>query len=271
MPFPNLCCIFLETCKPYSTMNTAVAGPATCPRCKNVIRPDDINVTTDIAFCRVCNVPHQFSDLVSNTKLEEGVDFQRPPAGAWYHSSPLETIIGATHRSLGAALGLLMFSLFWNGIVSIFVVIALSGTLANLGVTLPHWFPAPKMNGGAMSIGMTIFLWLFLTPFIAVGLGMLAAFFSTLAGRTEIRLRATEGTIRVGVGAIGWQKKFQLPEMSEVRLLDQTWRDSDGDARQKKAIILKSNEGKELKFGSMLTDERRKFLAAALRKHLHDL
>src|SRR5687768_13226465 len=117
-----------------SHLNKAGAVSSTCPKCKAVIRAEDINVATDIALCRACNTPHKFSELVSRLDLEQGVDIHTPPAGAWYLSSPLETVIGATHRSSGAALGLLAISLFWNGIVSVFVLLATAGTLSHLGV-----------------------------------------------------------------------------------------------------------------------------------------
>jgi hypothetical protein len=249
--------------------NTVTAAAPVCPRCKTAIRSDDINVATDIALCRVCNIPHKFSALISNANLEASVDLQHPPHGTWYQSSHLQTVIGASHRSLGAALGLLAISLFWNGIVSVFVLLAISGTLANLGVHTPEWFPAPKMNGGPMSIGMTIFLWIFLTPFIAIGAAMLAGFVSSLGGRTEIRLRDPSGIIFSGIGPVGRTKRFLLADVSDVRLLDQTWRDSDGDSRNKKTIILERKDGKQIKFGSMLTDDRKKFVAAALRKSVY--
>jgi len=248
--------------------NIAQSATPTCPKCKAAIRSDDINVVTDIALCRVCNVPYKLSSLLSNAQLETGIDLNRPPAGTWYESSPLGTVIGATHRSVGAAFGLLLITLFWNGIVSVFVLLATSATLSNLGVHAPDWFPAPKMNGGPMSVGMTIFLWLFLTPFIAIGTGMLVAFLSTLAGRTEIRFREPGGTIFSGIGPLGWSRRFQLAEVSDVRLLDQTWRDSDGDTRNKANILLETKDGKQIKFGSMLTPDRRKFITAALRKSL---
>lgn len=81
--------------------------------------------------------------------------------------------IGATHRSIGSAIGLLLFALFWNGIVSVFVLFAIAGTLKQFNIGLPEWFPAPNMNGEPMSLGMVLFLWIFLTPFIAIGLGMI--------------------------------------------------------------------------------------------------
>ena len=145
---------------------------------------------------------------------------------------------------------------------------ALAGTLRHLGIPLPHWFPAPNMNGNPMSVGMTIFLWIFLTPFILVGLAMIGAFLSSLAGRTEVRLGSTEGVVFTGVGSLGYRRRFDASGVKNVRLDDRQWNDSDGRRQRKSCIVLETREGKLVKFGSMLAEERRKFMAGAVRKVL---
>ena len=179
----------------------------TCSQCKRVIPDADVIVATDVAFCRACNIAHKLSSLVHGVTLDE-VDLGRPPEGTWRRGSGIGVAIGATHRSVGMAFATLAFALFWNGIVSVFVLLALSSTLQHLNVPTPDWFPAPKMNGGAIGVGMTIFLWIFLTPFIAVGLAMAAAFVSALGGRTEIQIRQSEGLVFTGIGSIGWRRRF---------------------------------------------------------------
>jgi hypothetical protein len=121
------------------------------------------------------------------------------------------------------------------------------------------------MNGGPMGVGMTIFLWLFLTPFILVGLAMIAGFLSCLAGRTEVRVRDWQGEIFTGIGSFGFTKRFKTDAIKNVRIEDRQWRDSDGDRRQSTHILIDLLEGKPIKFGSALSDERRQFVAAALR------
>ena len=44
------------------------------------------------------------------------------------------------------------------------------------------------MNRSPMGVGMTISLWIFLTPFILIGLAMILAFLSCVAGKTELRI-----------------------------------------------------------------------------------
>jgi hypothetical protein len=240
----------------------------TCSKCGKAIPSEDVNVANDVAYCRACNVSHQLSALTQGTELATTVDLNQPPAGAWYTNDGTGSVIGATHRSLGTAIGALAFGLFWNGIVSVFVLVALAGTLRHLGITLPHWFPAPNMNGSPMSVGMTIFLWIFLTPFIVIGLVMIGVFVSCLAGRTEVRIRNAEGVVFAGIGSLGYRRRFDASAVKDVRIDDKQWRDSDGGRQHKTYIIIETRECKLVKFGSMLTEERRKFLAGAVRKVL---
>ncbi len=115
---------------------------------------------------------------------------------------------------------------------------------------------------------MTLFLWLFLTPFIAVGLFLLGTFFSSIAGRTEIKLNHKEGLVFTGVGPLGLRRRFDPETVKNVSIQDRSWNDSDGHRQKKVQIVLETRAGKEIKFGSMLTGPRRNFVAAALRQAL---
>jgi hypothetical protein len=234
-----------------------------------VIAAEEINVANDVAYCRSCNLAHSLSELTHRAELEAGVDFSRPPAGTWRQSDGSGTVIGATHRSWGAALGTLAAALFWNGIVSIFVLIATASTLRLLDIKVPVWFPAPDGKDTNMGTGMIIFLWIFLTPFIVIGLGLIGAFLSSLAGRTEVRLNNHEGVVFTGIGPLGWRRRFAIQAVKDIRIEAGRWGESESDRRHKSVIVIETREGKELKFGGSLTSERRRFLAAAMRQTLH--
>ena len=237
-----------------------------CSQCKKVIPAEDINVGADVAYCRVCNISHSLAALTSGMELDARVDLSNPPPGAWHVNDGTATTIGATHRSVAGALGALVFGLFWNGIVSIFVLVVSASTLKHFGVTLPEWFPAPNMNGQPMGVGMTIFMWIFLTPFIVIGLIMIGTFFSCLMGRTEVRISREEGTVFTGLGKIGWRRRFTPGDIKQVRIDDRRWRDSDGDSRRKSQIVMETARGKLIRFGGSLSAERRKFVASAVRQ-----
>lgn len=240
-------------------MNTPI-----CSQCKNTIPADDINVAKDVAFCRSCNLAFELSELTAGVELAANIDLHQPPKGCWYRSTGLGAVVGASHRSLGMALPLLGIALFWNGIVSVFVLLAVASTLQLLGVPVPESFPAPKMNGETMGVGMTIFLWIFLTPFIVIGLGMIGGFLSSLAGKTEVRVDRGEVTIATGIGPVCWRRRFQASDLKEIRI-EETWSRSNNSG-PKKEIIAELMSGKLIKFGSMPREERQKFLAGAARK-----
>ena len=240
----------------------------TCSRCGRAIPSEDINVANDVAYCRACNLSHPLSALTQGTELDLNIALNNPPRGAWYRNDGAGPVIGATHRSLGMALGALAISLFWNGIVSIFVLLALASTLRHLGLHLPAWFPVPNMNDQEMSVGMTIFMWLFLTPFIVVGLAMIGSLLSALGGRTEVRINNAEGVAFTGVGALGYRRRFDASSVQDVRIEDSQWSDRRGSQQRKTLIVIETRDGKQVKLGSMLTPERRKFVAGALRKSL---
>jgi hypothetical protein len=237
----------------------------TCSKCRATISAEDVNVGTDVAFCRACNVAHKLSALAHGSGIRPDLDLSRPPPGAWQRASGLGTLIGASHRSVGGAIAAFLFGAFWNGIVSIFVLLALASTLDHMGVTLPAWFPMPKFDRGELPIGMTIFLWLFLTPFIAIGLVMIGAFLMCLGGRTEVKVRDWQAELFTGIGPVGYRRKFKTDGVKDVRIEDRRWTDSDGDRSRKTHIVLEMAEGKPLKFGSSLSEERREFVAGALR------
>lgn len=235
----------------------------TCPKCQRVIPSDDINVAKDVAYCRECNISYQLSHLTFGND-DVDIDLHHPPSGAWYRADGAGTAIGATNRSVGTAFGLLFFTVFWNGIVSVFVCFAVASTLHLLHIPLPAWFPVPKSNGSDVGVGMTIFLWLFLTPFICIGLLVAGMCLSSLFGRTEVRIENTRGTIFNGIGALGWKRQFDASQVRDVRI-SQT-RNNQG--RDSFAILIETREGKQFKLGSLLTNERRQFVLGALRKAL---
>jgi hypothetical protein len=263
-------------------MNSAVTT-LSCPACDQAIPPDDVNVATNVAYCRACASAHVLAALAGATSdpliaqlaqhaasiVPGDVDLAYPPRGCWYRDDGLEMRLGASCRSIAGAGGLLFFALFWNGIVSVFVMLALASTLRHAGVALPSWFPAPS-NMDSMGLGMTLFLWVFLTPFITVGLTVLGAFVTTIAGRVEVVVGDDSASVFVGVGPIGWRRTFDPRGVSSVTIGESTWKQND---QSKPVVVIQwKEEGatipKPLRFGALLPDDRRAFVAGALKKSL---
>ena len=204
--------------------------------------------------------------MVHEREKIEGVNFHQPPRGVTYNATHNELDLKVSHRSIGGALVTLFLALFWNGIVSVFVVMALLATLVLAGISIPEWLPAPEMDVGSMGLGMTIFLWLFLTPFILIGLAILSAFFLALGGRTAVTVNGEAGRIFTGVGPIGTSKHFTRSEVVDVGIDTQHSRGSRGGTNSQTHIYLEQRSGKKIKFGSTFSAERRKFVVAAVRR-----
>ena len=113
-----------------------------------------------------------------------------------------------------------------------------------------------------MGVGMTIFLWIFLTPFIAVGLSIAGSCLSSLFGRTEVRIANTEGTVFNGIGALGWKRRFDATQVKEVRRRQIYGRRES----ETNTIQIETRDGKQINFGSELSNERLLFVFGALRK-----
>jgi hypothetical protein len=236
---------------------------AVCPRCRQAIPLEDINVASDVALCHNCGVTHRFSALVSAAEDDE--DLSQAPAGTWRRHERDAVIIGASHRSPGVARALLLGALLWNGVVSVFVGLATISTLRHLGVALPAWLQDEAASN--MSVGKTIFLWVFLLPFIAVGLFLAGSFLSCLAGRTEIKIEHGQGTVFAGAGSLGWRRRFATADVQDVRIEERTWRGRRGSLQRQTTIAI-TTKGKTIRLASLLTEQRLRFMAAALRKEL---
>jgi len=244
---------------------SALSVTPVCPHCKRAIPSEDVNVANDIAFCRNCNLSHSLSALTTGNIVDEDIDVSRPPAGSWFDRDGSGVKFGATHRSLGQAFGLLFFTLFWNGIVSVFVGLATVSTLRHFGASEPAW--VRHSNWKYMPLGEVIFLWIFLLPFITVGLLVLAAFLNCLLGRTELRIQGGECFLYTGIGPLGRCRRFSASEVTDVRIESNPWRGNNGSYNRNTRIVIATN-GKSICFGSSLNDARRRFVAGAARKEL---
>jgi hypothetical protein len=229
-----------------------------CPGCRGNIASEDVNMREGVAMCRGCSRLFKVSELAEDSELAD-VEVAQAPRGCEIQDDGVQTTLVASHRSIPGAIGALFFGLFWNGIVSVFLLMNIASTLQHLGVSLPTWFPAPKMNGGSVPLGMTLFLWVFLTPFLLVGGLVIVWFLMSLGGKVEVRVRGGEGVIFTGIGAIGYRRRFDAGRVARVGLKHK--RDSEGATSS--TILLSADQ--EITFGGNLPKERKRWLAAAAR------
>ncbi|MEQ8317495.1 MAG: hypothetical protein RIE77_07900 [Phycisphaerales bacterium] len=256
----------------------------TCP-CGATIDIDDVNVSEGVALCRRCGRLSRLADLATSTgerssgsskdqaEARKAVALAQgePPRGCAIRDFGDRVVLRASARSLAGAAGLAFFAIFWNGIVSIFLVIMVASFLHHAGITLPAWFPTPFGGGGGgggsnqnMPLGMTIFMALFLTPFVLVGVTMIGALLVTIIGRVEVRLRGPDGIVFTGVGPVGWKRRFEADTVEAVLLTDA---DIEENGKKKRAIAIETGK-KTIKFASLLPDQRRLWLGGVLKTML---
>lgn len=228
-----------------------------CPSCGEELPAEAINIAEGVALCPSCKRLSRLSEVVSGKRPLAEI-LSQPPAGCsvaeWGH----EVIVHATLRSVSHFLGALAVALFWNGIVSVFVLIAVSGLYANLVGPLPEWFPAPEMDS-SMSMGMTLFLCVFLTPFILVGLSLVGAALLAAAGKIEVLIGDSQAVVKTGVGFLVWRRRFDPTQVHRVTIGKSAWKSND---QAKELIAIEAD--RTIKFGTLLPDERREWLQTVL-------
>ncbi len=237
-----------------------------CPSCGEHLPAAQINVAKGIAFCLACETISKLDDVMRVSGTREALE-QMPP-GCEVTDAGREVRIRVSLRSVTAALGYLAISLFWNGIVSVFVILAIGSLITHLFGPLPDWVPVPTSSTDGpepgkpkevMSLGMTIFLMIFLIPFVTIGACMIGALLLSLFGRIDVRLGEESASVRTGFGPFGWTRRFDPREVRGVSIGETSWKEND----QAKPVI-RIDVGDSITFGSTMSESRRDWLRAAL-------
>jgi hypothetical protein len=210
----------------------------TCPTCRTEIPLEDVNVSTDIALCRRCGETFSFADLSLDREVAD-VDTSRPPRGAWYRSQANEFEVGATMRS-AAAFFLVPFTLLWSG-----------GSLGGIYGT--------QLAKGRFELTQSLFG----IPFLLGSLALIPFALMTVFGKVAVRSSGDQGGVFIGVGPFGWTRKFRWSEVKQVRMTQTRWQQNN-----RNLPILELEGPKPIRFGSQLSEKRRDFILAVLRRQV---
>jgi hypothetical protein len=209
-----------------------------CPLCRATLPSSGINVTTNVAYCATCNQGFPLSDLVTtDVTPATPFDLDHPPRGCWYREITDGWEIGSTLRH-PAAFFMVPFMLVWSG----FSLGGIYGTQIfeqkfNLLMSL---FGIPFLAGTVLFGGLTLLM---------------------ICGKTSISMVRGEGCLFIGIGSIGYRRRFQRGDIDLVH--EESI--SNGSGRQP-AITLQGRQ--RLTFAQGLNEERRYFLLRALRRLL---
>ena len=195
-------------------------------------------MANDIALCRKCAYNFSFADALSDSDLEP-VDLSKPPKGVWYKRLPNGFELGSSTRS-AAAFFLVPFMLVWSG----FSLGGIYGT---------------QITKGHFNLGMSLFGVPFLLGTILFG----SIAIMTVCGKFCVRAEGNDGEVFVGVGALGYRKKFRWDQVRDIRL--ETKRNSDGGSYRQ--LLIDADDPVKI---PNLKSSRMTFLVAALRQLRRD-
>lgn len=244
-----------------------------CLHCRVAIADADINVGADTALCRSCGRLSRPSDALKDQGIDLGLDLadadvDHPPRGCSFVDDGLDRTWEAKLRNLSLGGFFLLFSTFWCSVTSIFATLIASATLRHLGVSVP-WLPQNQPDAGLPfgdSAGGLVLAWLFITPFLLVGIATACLALVNLFGRVSVRVRQSEGSVRSGLGPLARNRRFDATAVRRVGLGVSNTR-----VNGQPLPILELEHGKagaKIRFGTGLPQARMAWMAAALRQDL---
>lgn len=231
-----------------------------CPKCKSAIDVADLNMAQGVALCRVCGDLKMLSEVMS-VPVMDPADASQPPAGCRVEDWGSGVRYEASCRSIPAAIGTGIFATFWNGVTWTILLNFLSGATTQSTGSSPQTTPAEHDPAGTQA-GLA-FAFLFMIPFVAIGIGMAIGFIVSVFGKVVVTIEGDEGRVRTGVGVLSWTRRFDVGAVKAVTLGQTSYLVNN---QHKPLIVIEG--AKTLKFGSGLSDRRRKWLAAMLAERL---
>jgi len=141
------------------------------------------------------------------------LDFDHPPRGVAMERTPDGGVVITSRIFSGATVFFTVFALFWNGITSVFVCSIVGMTLAKFGIDTP--FGGITMEGSGEPASL-VFLWLFITPFILVGIGTALFALRGIFGKCVITVCHDAASVRTGVGFLARTQHFSPQSIKRV-------------------------------------------------------
>ena len=209
-----------------------------CPKCHGEIPLADINVANDLALCRNCGHSFSFTEALEEQKAD-AVDLTNPPKGIWFTRTQSGFELGASTRS-PAAFFLVPFMLLWSG--------GSLGGIYGSQIVKGHFNPAMSLFGLPFLFGTILF-------------GSFTIM--TLCGKFCVRAMGNQGEVFMGVGSLGYRKKFQWDQVKSISV--NTRRGSNDNLYQQ--IVIDADTSIAI---PRVSGSRADYFLAALRKLRRD-
>lgn len=198
-----------------------------CPTCAQDIPTDQINVSTDLAFCPTCRETFQISRQQERFHISPDI-LKRPPKGITFNQTMDSVIIEASTRS-PMALFVIPFAAVWGG-----------GSLWGIYGT--------QIASGDFSLQSSLFG----IPFLLGSFILIALCLMMTCGQVRIEIGCMS-QVFVGIGRIGWKKTFNWKDVAHIQ-----------ECPSLNYTSIKFTGNVHFTFGSMLSTPRRLYLIDAL-------
>jgi len=205
-----------------------------CPKCKQAVPPDQVNMATDLAFCPQCNDGFKVSETLDQESANPDI-LRNPPKGAWFKKEMDSVVVGATTRS-PIAFFLVPFMCVWSG-----------GSLGGIY--------GSQIAKGEFDLGSSLFG----IPFLLGSILFWSLALMAVCGKVEVSIGKLS-SVFVGVGKLGWKRRF---EWSAVQTIREDGTNISYPGGHQGAIVMEGDT--RLKFGTGLNEKRRYFVLNALK------
>jgi len=209
-----------------------------CPHCQAQIDLADTNIATDLALCRACGRSVPFSSIAAQDELAT-VDLSAPPKALRVESNLIEGITLTYRKTPLVVFFLIPFTALWSGF-------SMWGIYAR------------QITSGKFDLGTSLFG----LPFLVGTIFLVSLIVFMLFGCWRIRVGRGHCRAFVGIGPLGRRREISLAPGTAVRLEMSSWKKNN--VAQREIVVTSGND--KIKFGAMLPDPARVFIAATLQR-----
>jgi hypothetical protein len=166
-----------------------------------------------------------------NPIVDTSFDPTRPPDGAWFQQTERGFEVGATTRS-------------W---LQVSLMLPFVGLLLFIFVEdLLH--QKPELMTFVLKI-----------PALLLSLFLIGRMVMVLCGKVQVRVEGDEGQVFVGAGPLGKRQRFSWRALCDGTITER-------HARRSNSQLISLKGAEQVVFGTLLGDERRQFVVAALKE-----
>ncbi|WDE96631.1 hypothetical protein PQO03_01445 [Lentisphaera profundi] len=205
-----------------------------CPECSAQVSIDDVNVSTDIALCRSCGKTCSFADISGQAEVPDFNELKMPK------HIRIEPDFGdgksIVYKKMSPiVLFLIPFTAAWGG----FSMWGIYGR---------------QIMKGEFDLTQSLFG----LPFLFGTIVLTSVCLFALFGKWLVTLNNGRGTVFVGLGPLGWKRKFLYQKNTRVTVDYSGIRQNN---RPMKCIHIQGGS-KEMKFGSGMKEESLEYIAS---------